>query len=145
MEARAVEGPRITYAFDGFRLDTVSHELRRDGVAIALEPKAFDVLAELLAHAGALVSRDELLDAVWGHRHVTPGVLNRSLAQVRRVLGEDADNSRYIQTVHALGYRFIAPVEDAPARAAPAASSTSNMASSPQDAVATTGWPRHEP
>ena len=140
-----MEGPRITYAFDGFRLDTVSHELRRDGAAIALEPKAFDVLAELLAHAGALLSRDELLDAVWGHRHVTPGVLNRSIAQLRRVLGDDADNSRYIQTVHALGYRFIAPVEDAPARAATAASSSSNMASSPPDAVATTGRPRNEP
>lgn len=102
-----MDGSRITYAFDGFRLDTVSHELRRDGVAVALEPKAFDALAKLLAHAGALRSRDELLDAVWGHRHVAPGVLNRSIAQLRRALGDDADHPRYIQTAHALGYRFI--------------------------------------
>lgn len=125
MEARAVEGSRITYAFDDFRLDTLSHELRRDGVAIALEPKVFDVLGELLAHAGALRSRDELLDAVWGHRHVTPGVLNRSIAQLRRALGDHADHPRYIQTVHALGYRFIAPVDGEPAPTATAATGPS--------------------
>lgn len=100
------------YEFDGFRLDPVGHELRRAGVPIALEPKAFDVLGELVAHAGVLRSRDELLDAVWGHRHVTPGVLNRSIAQLRRALGDDANHPRYIQTVHAVGYRFIAPVAD---------------------------------
>lgn len=116
-----MEGSRVTYAFDGFRLDTLGHELRRNGVAVALEPKAFDLLADLLAHAGALRSRDELLDAVWGHRHVTPGVLNRGIAQLRRALGDDADRPRCIQTVHALGYRFIAPVVIAPTAPEPGA------------------------
>jgi len=108
---------RITYAFGDLRLDMLGHELRRDGIAIALEPKAFDVLYQLLTHAGELLSRDQLLDAVWGHRHVSPGVLNRSIAQLRRALSDDADNPRYIQTVHALGYRFIAPVSVEPATA----------------------------
>lgn len=102
---------RTAYAFDAFHLDTIRHELRRDGVAISLEPKAFAVLTELLAHPGELLSRDALLDAVWGHRHVTPGVVNRSIAQLRRALADDADHPRCIQTVHAVGYRFIAPVE----------------------------------
>ncbi|TWI10228.1 TPR end-of-group domain-containing protein [Aerolutibacter ruishenii] len=110
----------MPYEFGDFRLDPVGHELRRGGVPVALEPKAFDVLGELLAHAGALRSRDELLDAVWGHRHVTPGVLNRSIAQLRRALGDDAEHPRYIQTVHALGYRFIAAVEGTPAAGPPA-------------------------
>lgn len=100
-----------TYHFDPFHLDTTRHELRRDAVAVALEPKAFAVLTALLAHAGELLSRDALLDEVWGHRHVTPGVVNRSIAQLRRALADDADRPRYIQTVHAVGYRFIAPVE----------------------------------
>ena len=108
---------RITYAFGDLRLDMLGHELRRDDIAIALEPKAFDVLYQLLTHAGELLSRDQLLDAVWGHRHVSPGVLNRSIAQLRRALSDDADNPRYIQTVHALGYRFIAPVSVEPATA----------------------------
>lgn len=127
--------PPVTYAFDGFRLDTARHELSRDGVAIALEPKAFDVLAELLVHAGALVGRDALLDAVWGHRHVTPGVLNRSIAQLRRALGDDADNPRYIQTVHALGYRFIAPVDGEAAPAATLAAGARGGAPLPEAAT----------
>ena len=144
-----MEGSRITYAFDGFRLDTGRHELRRKGIAIPLEPKAFDVLAELLARAGALVGRDELLDAVWGHRHVTPGVLNRSIAQLRRALGDDADHPRYIQTVHGLGYRFVAAVEhgdDDPARGDPRAAETSeNQARNAATAAAHTAAPAPRP
>jgi len=104
-----VTGSHI-YAFDRFRLETARHELCRDGQPVALEPKAFAVLTELLVHDGELLSHDALLDAVWGHRHVTPGVLSRSIAQLRRALGDDSEHPHYIQTVHALGYRFIAPV-----------------------------------
>ncbi|MDR7098423.1 TolB-like protein/tetratricopeptide (TPR) repeat protein [Lysobacter niabensis] len=114
-----------TYDFDRFRLSTVRHELFRDGQPVALEPKAFCVLTELLEHGGELLSHNALLDAVWGHRHVTPGVLNRSIALVRRALGDDSEHPRYVQTVHALGYRFIAPVtrvDDAAMRTGPAAS-----------------------
>ncbi len=102
-----------TYTFDRFRLQTARHELCRDGRPVALEPKAFAVLAQLLAHEGELLTHDALLDAVWGHRHVTPGVLTRSIAQLRRALGDDSEHPRYIQTAHALGYRFIAPVRRA--------------------------------
>jgi len=148
-----VAGSQTPYAFDDFRLDPVGHELRRGGVPIALEPKAFDVLGELLAHAGALRSRDDLLDAVWGHRHVTPGVLNRSIAQLRRALGDDAEHPRYIQTVHALGYRFIAPVEGAPAvtatesaRITPALASAATSAPTPDVACCPpTGKPATAP
>src|SRR5690606_10084701 len=55
--------------------------------------------------------RDELLDQVWGHRHVTPGVLNRAVAQLRKALGDEAEHPRYIQTLHAVGYRFIGTPE----------------------------------
>ncbi|HSM10549.1 MAG TPA: winged helix-turn-helix domain-containing protein, partial [Lysobacter sp.] len=127
---------RITYAFGDFRLDMLGHELRRDGIAIALEPKAFDVLYQLLTHAGELLGRDQLLDAVWGHRHVSPGVLNRSIAQLRRALGDDADNPRYIQTAHALGYRFIAPVSVEPATApASATAVAANVQTAAEDSV----------
>jgi len=100
-----------TYVFDRFRLQASRHELSRDGRPLPLEPKAFAVLSELIAHDGELLEHDRLLDAVWGHRHVTPGVLTRSIAQLRRALGDDSEHPRYIQTVHALGYRFIAPVK----------------------------------
>ncbi len=106
-----MDDPRIAYAFEGFRLDMVRHELLRDGEMIALEPKAFAVLSEMVARPGAMLSRDELMDTVWGHRHVTPGVLSRSISQLRKALGDDAVRPRYIKTVHALGYQFIATVE----------------------------------
>lgn len=99
-----------TYVFDKFRLETTRHLLLCDGQPVALEPKAFALLAELVAHEGALLGRDALMDAVWGHRHVTPGVLSRSIAQLRKALGDDREHPRFIQTVHALGYRFIASV-----------------------------------
>ena len=104
-----MNGPQ-SYAFDRFRLRKVQHELLRDGEPVALEPKAFALLSHLLEHHGELMGRDTLLDTVWGHRFVTPGVLSRSVAQLRKALGDDSEHPRYIQTVHALGYRFIAPV-----------------------------------
>ncbi len=58
-----------------------------------------------------LVTRNEILDAVWGHRHVTPSALNRRIALARRAFSDDADEPKYIQTVHGAGYRYIGPVE----------------------------------
>ena len=101
----------LVYVFPGGELDSARHRLLVDGELIELEPKAFAVLEDLLAHAGAMRSRDDLLDAVWGHRHVTPAVLNRCIGQVRKALGDHADAPRFVRTVHTLGYTFIAPVE----------------------------------
>jgi len=99
--------PPERYRFDGVVVDAVAHTLTRDGEPQPLEPKAFAVLLILLRQAGELVGRDQLLDAVWGHRHVTPGVLTRAIAQLRAALADRPQSPRYIQTQHALGYRFI--------------------------------------
>ena len=105
------------YRFGDVEVDTAAHRVVRGGEPLALEPKAYAVLLVLLAHAGRAVERDDLLDVVWGHRHVTPGVLNRVVAQLRKALGDEAEHPRYIQTLHAVGYRFmcvpeVAVVED---------------------------------
>ncbi|GAA4866645.1 tetratricopeptide repeat protein [Luteimonas vadosa] len=99
------------YRFDDVQVDLAAHQVTRDGEELNLEPKAFAVLAVLLENAGVALERDELLDRVWGHRHVTPNVLNRVIAQLRKVLGDDAEHPRYIQTLHSLGYRFVCDVE----------------------------------
>jgi TolB-like protein/DNA-binding winged helix-turn-helix (wHTH) protein/Flp pilus assembly protein TadD len=99
------------YRFGDIVVDADAHTLERGGQPQALEPKAFAVLLELLRRAGSLVNREQLLDAVWGHRHVTPGVLTRSIAQLRMALDDDPHHPRYIQTQHALGYRFIGQIE----------------------------------
>ncbi|MDR7134011.1 TolB-like protein/DNA-binding winged helix-turn-helix (wHTH) protein/Flp pilus assembly protein TadD [Lysobacter niastensis] len=95
------------YRFDDIVVDAGAHTVLRAGQPQTIEPKAFSVLLVLLRHKGELVARDDLLDEVWGHRHVTPGVLTRVIAQLRHVLGDDSQHPRYIQTQHALGYRFI--------------------------------------
>lgn len=112
------------YRFGPFLVDAAAYTLTRDGEPQAVEPKAFAVLLHLLRHAGELVRHDELLDAVWGHRHVTPGVMTRAIAQLRHVLEDDPHHPLYIQTQHGLGYRFIGELkswpraEGPPARAA---------------------------
>ncbi len=85
-------------------------EVRRAGRVVALEPKAFDVLRHLLENRHRLVTKDELLDVVWKATFVTPNVLTRAVAQLRKALGDDAFDARYIETVARRGYRLVAPV-----------------------------------
>lgn len=109
--------PGQTYRCGDLVVDTRRHRVLRGGVELALEPKAYGVLLELLRRSGGVVARDALLDAVWGHRHVTPAVLNRIIALLRRDLGDAADHPRLIRTVHGIGYEFIGAVEQEPSRA----------------------------
>ena len=106
-------------AFDDVRIDFPGRRLLRGGNEQPLEPKAFDVLALLAGTPGQVFTRDEILDGVWGHRHITPGVLNRIMTLLRHALGEHAHSPRYLHTVHGVGYRF-----DLPASATVAATAT---------------------
>ncbi|MGH8303246.1 MAG: ATP-binding protein [Steroidobacteraceae bacterium] len=101
----------MSYRCGDFHLDPANRRFTRLGAEIALEPKTLAVLVQLVSRAGVLVTRNEILDAVWGHRHVTPSALNRRIALARRALSDDADEPKYIQTVHGAGYRYIGPVE----------------------------------
>lgn len=87
-----------------FRLQTVT----RGGQPVALEPKTFDVLRYLVEHRDRLVTKDELLDTVWKDVFVTPNVLTRAIAQLRKGLGDEADAPKFIETVPRRGYRFLA-------------------------------------
>jgi non-specific serine/threonine protein kinase len=102
---------RVIFQCGDLRVDPANRRLTRGGVDITLEAKAFAVLLMLLGRVDELITRDELLDAVWGHRHLTPATLNRVMALLRRVLDDDADQPRFISTVHGAGYRFIGAVE----------------------------------
>ncbi len=99
------EGPLI-YLFDQIRVEPEAHRVFHAGRPIELEPKAFALLLQFIEHPQELLDRNRLLDAVWGHHHVAPATLNRIIALLRRALGDDVANPRYIQTVHGLGYRF---------------------------------------
>lgn len=95
--------------FEDTVIDFAGRRLWRAGAEQPLEPKAFAVLALLAGEPGRVFTRDEILDAVWGHRHVTPGVLNRIITLLRHALAEDAHHPRLLHTVHGVGYRFDLP------------------------------------
>jgi predicted ATPase/DNA-binding winged helix-turn-helix (wHTH) protein len=103
------------YHCGDFLVDLGNRRFLHQGREIALEPRVFAVIAQLLKRANELVTRDELLDAVWGHRYVTPSTLNRLIALARRAFGDDVSEPRYIQTVHGAGYRYVGPVTSADA------------------------------
>lgn len=116
-------------AFDDVEIDVAGRRLRVAGAEAPLEPKAFAVLLLLVRRAGRVVARDEILDAVWGHRHVTPGVLNRVVTLLRQALGETAHESQYLSTLHGVGYRFDARLRFSPQR--PFADAAGRTPSSP--------------
>src|SRR5262245_524620 len=93
--------------FDAFELDEADARLKRDGKPVSLAPKAFGVLCALARQPGVLVTKNALLDSVWGHQHVSESVLKTTISQVRAALADDAANPRYIETASRLGYRFI--------------------------------------
>lgn len=99
------------YRFNGFHLDARDRQLMHEGQAVRLEPKSFDVLRHLLENAGHLVSKQDLIDAVWSRAFVSDNSLTRCIHQIRGALQDDADQPTYIETVPGTGYRFIARVE----------------------------------
>ncbi|MEW6272375.1 MAG: winged helix-turn-helix domain-containing protein, partial [Thermodesulfobacteriota bacterium] len=102
-----------------FRIDLADERLWRGSDAIALRPKTWAVLRHLVERAGRLVTKQELLDAVWSGVAVEEKVLNASIAEIRSALGDDARAPRYVETIARRGFRFIAPLSRAETDAAP--------------------------
>ncbi|MCI0356517.1 MAG: AAA family ATPase, partial [Acidobacteria bacterium] len=124
-----------SWCFEAFRLDPANACLWRGAQAVALPPKAFDVLHYLVTHPDRLVSKDELLNAVWPETAVTDAVVRVAIGALRKALGDTAQAPRYIATVPRRGYRFLAPVTPA----APPAEVPS-PASSPPPLATTQPW-----
>ncbi|MEW6208099.1 MAG: AAA family ATPase [Acidobacteriota bacterium] len=98
--------------FDPFCLDLTNERLWRDQQAIKLRPKAFAVLNYLLGRPGRLVTKEELLNAVWPETFVGEAVLKVAIRQIREALGDDPKSPRFIETAHRRGYRFIGQIAD---------------------------------
>jgi DNA-binding winged helix-turn-helix (wHTH) protein/Flp pilus assembly protein TadD len=96
---------REGYEFGEFRLEPAERRLTRGGDSVALPPKTYDVLVALVRRAGELVTKRELLDAVWPDAFVEEGILAVHVSGLRKALSEDA-----IETVARAGYRFRTPV-----------------------------------
>lgn len=98
--------------FDSFALDTSNECLWHEGAQVSLPPKPFAVLRYLVENAGRLVTQDELLDALWPETYVQPQVLRTYVLDLRKALGDDARQPRFIQSLPKRGYRFVAPVRE---------------------------------
>src|SRR5215470_10877959 len=96
------------YRFGPFRFDSKGRVLLLGSRDLRLPPKAAETLLILIANAGEVVTKDHLLESVWGGVVVGEGSLTRTISILRKVLGGDARNSEYIATVSKRGYRFVA-------------------------------------
>jgi pimeloyl-ACP methyl ester carboxylesterase/DNA-binding winged helix-turn-helix (wHTH) protein len=114
--------PAGVYAFDDVVLDVGRFELRRQGRPVHVEPQVFDVLTYLVRHRDRVITKEELLDQVWGDRFVSESALTSRLKAARRAIGDDGDAQRVIRTMRGRGYRFVAPVTESDG-AAPSPSS----------------------
>ena len=99
------------YRFDRFRVDTGERTLRRDGQLVAVSPKAWEVLKILLERGGCVVDKQFLMDSVWPETFVEENNLAFNISVLRKLLGDEAANPRFIETVPKRGYRFRAEVE----------------------------------
>ena len=102
--------PERILTFGDFRLDPVSGHLYRGQQIVALAPKAFALLQFLAGQAGRLVSKQELLGAVWPGVFVGDDVLKSTIRELRKALGDHSSEPRFIETAHRRGYRFMAAV-----------------------------------
>src|SRR4029077_12864252 len=101
------------YFFPPFHLDRVNAQLRRGEEEISLRRKTFDVLLYLVDHAGQLVTKAALLDAIWSEVTVSDSMPAICVAELRKALGDEAKIPRFIETVYGRGYRFVAKVTSA--------------------------------
>src|SRR5215475_946038 len=100
------------YEFGPFRLDAGEHLLLRDGEAVPLTPKAFDLLLALVERHGHLLEKEGLLKKVWPDAFVEEANLASNISQLRKALGEGENGHRYIETAPKRGYRFVAQVKE---------------------------------
>src|SRR5438876_8460018 len=101
-------------AFGAHQLDHRNGQLWRGKQAVKLMPKAFAALCYFVERPGQLVTKDDLLAAVWPRTVVSEATLASCIQELRRALHDKATTPRYIETVHGRGYRFIAPLTAAP-------------------------------
>lgn len=101
-----------TYEFDGFTLDLERKFLLRGGQRINLQPKVYDLLTVLIEKNGELVSRDELMKAVWKDTFVEETNLRFCIHALRKTLGKNADGKDYVETIPKRGYRFTAEISE---------------------------------
>ncbi len=105
----------VVYRFDDITVDAANFRVSRNGSAVTLTPRGFDVLRFLVKNSGTVVERRELFDEVWKDTFVTDNALSKVIKELRHALEDSADDPKYIETVPKRGYRFIGQMKEAAA------------------------------
>lgn len=116
-------------AFESFELDLVACELRRDGRAIAMQPRVFDTLRYLVEHRDRIVSQHELLEALWDGQQLNAATVAWSISHARKALEQQAGESPFIRTFPRRGYRFVAAVRSVSGEREPVSARSTTSAS----------------
>ncbi len=130
------------YCFGSYELRLQSRELLDNGEVVELQPRVFDLLAFLLEHRERVVTKDELLEAIWPGAVVTEASLARAVMKARRAVNDDAEQQHSIKTVHGYGYRFVAELAEAPATELAAPPVTDTRAVNTPDSATRRNWSR---
>jgi adenylate cyclase len=102
----------LLYSFEDFSLDTARRELRRGGVLIALQPQVFDLLEYSIRNRERVVSKDDLLAAVWNGRIVSESTMSTRINAARTAIGDSGEEQRLLRTAHGKGIRFVGAVRE---------------------------------
>lgn len=101
----------MVYRFESFVFDPDAAGLIDSGQPVALEPQVFNLLKYLIEHRGRIVSKDELIDEIWGGRVITDAALNTRIRAVRRALGDDRAQQKFLRTYPKRGFQFVAETD----------------------------------
>jgi len=102
----------LIYSFEDFSLDTARRELRRGDALIALQPQVFDLLEYSIRNRERVVSKDDLLAAVWNGRIISESTLSTRINAARSAIGDSGDEQRLLRTAHGKGIRFVGAVRE---------------------------------
>jgi len=110
--SRLSNGAALHFRFADFEIDIARHELRRAGAIVHIEPQVFDLLVHLVRNRDRIVSKDELVDAIWQGRAISDAALSSRISAARRALGDSGNDQSFIRTLHKRGFRFVGDVEE---------------------------------
>src|SRR5258706_7650753 len=124
LEPRRSEGTQgngsLRYLFEEYALDTDGRELHRGADVVTIAPQVFDLLDYLIRNRERVVSKDDLIDAIWNGRIVSDAALTTRLNVARSAIGDSGEEQRLIKTLPRKGFRFVGPVREAQGPAGPA-------------------------
>jgi len=121
----------LLYSFEDFVLDTGQRELHRGSLLIAVQPQVFDILEYLVANRHRVISKDDLIEAVWGGRIVSESALTTRINAARTAVSDSGERQRLIRTLPRKGFRFVGEVREAPQVPVPAEEAAASQSAAP--------------